>query len=206
MAGGELLGASLDYGEQGRAFLEGDAETVARVRGLVEQIVRSFHAKDGETPTDLVQEILSRLLWNLRAGRFRGDSSFETYVQSVARYTCIDARRHRRLDAQLDVETLPSAASWSRPEEWLIRREEFHSHLRAFRSLPPDCRELLRLIFVERRSYREVADRLGVTEGALKSRIHRCRLALRAITEAGASAESDSAITISSSAKEGENE
>lgn len=156
------------------------------MRGLVEQIVRSFHGLDGETPNDLVQEILSRILANLRAERFRGDSSFETYVQSVARYTCIDARRQRRFGAPVDVEVLPSAASWSCPEEWLIRNEEFQSHLRAFASLPAECRELLRLIFVEKRTYREVAESLGLTEGALKSRIHRCRLALRAGTESDA--------------------
>jgi len=169
----------LDGGDGARAFLEGEPSVLAHVSLLVERVVRTFHAPDSDTPKDLVQEIMSRLCANLRGGRFRGAASLDTYAQSVARYTCIEILRRRRCELHLEVEHLASSASWSGPEEWLLRREEFESHLRAFSTLAPDCQELLRLVFGDGLSYRELAERLGISEGALKSRIHRCRLALR---------------------------
>lgn len=163
-----------------QAFLAGDPRLLELVRDSIGHVVRSFHAADGETQKDLVQEAMTRLCASLRSGRFRGDATLETYAHSIARYTCIEFLRRKRVEIHPDVESLPSGASWSGPEEMLIRGQEVETHLRAYAALEPDCRELLHLVFVENRSYREVADLFGITEAALKSRIHRCRLALRA--------------------------
>jgi RNA polymerase sigma-70 factor (ECF subfamily) len=79
----------------------------------------------------------------------------------------------------LDPEGLRAADRWSAPEDSFLWTEEHLRNLQAFASLPAECREILRLVGVEGVSYREIAGRLGITEGALKSRIHRCRLACR---------------------------
>ena len=173
----------LDSEREIRAFLAGEPQPLARVRRSIEHAVRSFRTADGETQKDLVQETMTRLCASLREGRFRGDASLLTYAISVARYTCIEWLRRRRLETAPTTENLPSPDSWARPEELLIRKEEFESQVRAFASLPPDAREILYLVFVEQLSYREVAERLGVNEGTLRSRIFRCRLALRAATQ-----------------------
>jgi RNA polymerase sigma-70 factor (ECF subfamily) len=185
----------LDVSREVQAFLQGEPLSLAQVRRSIEQVVRTFHAADSETQKDLVQEAMTRLYASLRAGRFRGTASLDTYAQSVARYTCIESLRRQRAEGDPSVEELPSAASWSRPEEMLIRKEEFENQLRAFGALTPDTREILRLVFFERLSYREVAVRLGVNEGTLRSRIHRCRSALRAAVDQTSDADRRSAVS-----------
>jgi len=178
--------------KQGRpestAFLRGDRARVAEIRAAVQTVVRSFQFPDGELDRDLVQDALSRIIQNLSAGRFRGDASLETYAQKVAKYTCLEHLRRKRFEVRMDLESIPSRARWSQPEGSLLRTEEHLRNLRLFASLSEESRELLRLIFLEGLSYHEIGRRLGISEGAIKSRLHRIRLACReAAGAAGAS-------------------
>lgn len=161
------------------AFLRGDRPLLEEVRAAVEGVVRSFHAFDAELHGELVQDSIARLVVSLSHGRFRGDSSLKTYAQQVARHACLEQLRARRSGATVDPEAIPSQADWSTPEGELIRSEEHRRNLRLLARLPAESLELLRLIFEERLSYREIAERLGLSEGAIKSRVHRLRLASR---------------------------
>jgi RNA polymerase sigma-70 factor (ECF subfamily) len=185
---------SLDSEREILAFLAGEPEPLTRARRAIEQTVRSFSAADDESRKDLAQEAMVRLCASLRSGRFRRAASLHTYATSVARFTCIEWLRRRRLEGKQATESMPSSASWSRPEELLLRKEEFENHLRAFESLPSDARKLLQLVFVENLSYRELAARLGVNEGTLRARIHRCRSALRAAAKHRAEPHGDPAV------------
>ena len=161
------------------AFLRGDTAVVASIRDAVERVVRGFQFPGRDLERELVQEVLGRLLRNLNAARFRGESTLRTYAQRVAKYACLERIRRRRLEVRVDFEAVPSAAGWSDAEAAYLRKEEHLRNLRVFAALPDDARALLRLIFVEGLSYAEAAERLGVSEGAIKSRVHRARLACR---------------------------
>jgi len=170
-------------GENGRvdaeALLKGDPQALSLVTCAVEVAVRSFRFDDPTLVEDLVQEAMSRVFLNLAAKQFRGDSSLKTYACRVARYTCLEHVRRRRFEVELDAERLPCRERWSEPEESYLWTEEHLKNLERFAGLPPSCRELLKLVFVERLSYKEVALRLGISEGAIKTRVHRCRAAFR---------------------------
>jgi len=142
-------------------------------------VIRSFQFGDLDTDRDLVQESLSRVLGSLKAGRFRGESSLRTYARTIARYTCLEHIRRRRWQVDLDPESLTSGDRHAGPESSFLWAEEHLRNLRAFAELPPESRELLKLVCVEGVSYKDAASRLGVSEAAVKSRIHRCRLAIR---------------------------
>jgi RNA polymerase sigma-70 factor (ECF subfamily) len=165
-------------GEAG-AFLRGDPDLVGRIEDAVRLVVRSFQLGDREAEKDLVQDALSRVLAGLGAGRFRGEASLGTYARNVARYTCLEHIRRRRWEADVDPEDLPSEDRWSAPERSFLWAEEHLRNLEAFAALPPECRELLRLVCLEGLSYQETAARLGISEAAVRSRIHRCRLTCR---------------------------
>jgi RNA polymerase sigma-70 factor (ECF subfamily) len=169
------------------SFLAGDPRQVNDVRSAIEFVVRAFQFHDADANRELVQETMARVFLSLCAGRFRGDSSLKTYAGNVAKYTCLEHRRRRRVETGADFDRLAPDGSSADPEAILLREEEHERNLRAFATLSPDCRELLRLIFVEGLSYDEVATRLGVSEGAIKSRVHRCRLGGRgyAASDAG---------------------
>jgi len=165
--------------EQGIAgFLAGERASVEEIRAAIAVVVHAFHPGHDAEP-DLVQEALARLVACLKEGRFRREASLKTYAQSVAKYTCLEFRRSRRVPADLDPDTMASPALWSEPETILLTKEERRQSLHAFASLPVDCRQLLLLIFIEGLTYREIGVRLGITEGGIKSRVRRIRAACR---------------------------
>jgi RNA polymerase sigma-70 factor (ECF subfamily) len=161
------------------ALLCGDADTVADVRAAIRSVVRSFRFAGRDVEGDLVQETLRRVLENAGEGRLRGEAALRTYAQQVAKFVCLEHIRRKRAEVRLDFESLPSDARWSGPEEALLLDEEHARNLEAFASLPEEARELLRLVFVEGRTYAELARRYGLSESAIKSRIHRVRLECR---------------------------
>lgn len=145
---------------------------VRRVRVAIETVVRRF--RRGRRDDDLTQEVLGRVYLELSRGRFRGDSSLETYARSVARNTCLEYLRRERPMAPLEAER--PAAHASSPETRLLRAEQVDRAFHALESLPRSSLDLLRMIFVERLGYTEIALQLGVSESALRVRLHRCRL------------------------------
>jgi RNA polymerase sigma-70 factor (ECF subfamily) len=161
------------------AFVRGDPVGVTSIEAAVRATVRSFHFGNRDVERDLVQETLSRTLASLSDRRFQGDASLKTYARNVARYTCLEHIRRRRHEVVFNPELHPAGDLWSAPEASYLSCEEHRRNLEAFASLPADCREILCMICLEGASYREVASRLGVSEAALKSRIHRCRLTCR---------------------------
>ena len=159
-------------------FLSGDPAEVGEIREEIQKVVRSFRLPGADAEADLVQECLARLVASLKEGRFRGDSSLQTYARNLAKYVCLEFRRRRRSIACLSPLVPSSEPPWPDPEEALLISEEHRSNLEAFAALPAECRELLVLINVQNLSYREVGVRLGITEGATKSRVRRMRAVL----------------------------
>jgi len=161
------------------AFRRGDPEQIAAVEDAVRHVVRSFEFRDPELESDLVQETLSRVLTNLSAGQYRGEASLRTYARRIARYTCLEHIRRRRRQVVVEFDETPASDPDSAPEDSFLWTEEHLHNLAAFAMLGAECRELLRLVSVENLSYRDAAARLGISEPALKSRVHRCRLTCR---------------------------
>ena len=162
-----------------KAFLRGEASSVEEVRAVVEAAVRSFSWLESDQRKDLVQETLRRIVDSLRSGKFRGEASLATYAYSTARYACIEHLRRIRQEAEVAISATAADSRNLGPEASLIRSEEYQRGIRAIRTLPREAQELLHLIFVDGLSYHEVGLRLGLTEAAIKSRVHRCRMLLR---------------------------
>ena len=162
--------------EDARGLLAGDPARVASVRAVIRAVVRRFGFPDAVLREDLIQDALARVFLNLRAGRYRGEASLTTYAQNIAKYACLEHLRRRRQETPFDPDATPSGARWSEPEETFMRAEEHQNNLRILAAMSKECRDLFRLIFVEELTYKEVAGRLGISEGAVKSRVRRCRL------------------------------
>src|SRR5262249_38677403 len=95
-----------------RGILRGDSDRIQRVRGAIESVVRAFAFAETGEREELVEEALARLLVNLSAGRFRGESSLATYARNVAKYTCLEHLRRRRLEEAIDFDQVASGARW----------------------------------------------------------------------------------------------
>jgi RNA polymerase sigma-70 factor (ECF subfamily) len=99
-------------------------------------------------------------------------------VVAAARY-CRAAGCGRRVAKQFAARQSQSASATSDPLALLMRRERLELTRTALARLPPRDAEILLLKYGERWSYRQIAERLGVTEKAVDSRLLRARAQLR---------------------------
>lgn len=165
------------------AARKGDAAAMNRLLELVSGPAHRFSqgfCRDPHDTEDLVQEVLISLMRSLDS--FRGEASLSTWAYIVARRACVRLRKRNSRHVHLDDE--PAAAE--RPADRAAEPPARHERRRlgealrsAIESLPMAQREVLVLRDVEGLPAAEVGRVLGLGERAVKSRLHRARLALR---------------------------
>jgi RNA polymerase sigma-70 factor (ECF subfamily) len=155
-------------------------ELVNRVSGPANRFSRGF-CRDPHDAEDLVQDVLATLLRALPS--FRGESSLSTWTYVVAKRACGRLRKRgaRTTAVAPDDDAIASAPDpGAGPARRVERRQLGEALERAIASLPMAQREVLVLRDVEGLSAADVGAVLGLGERAVKSRLHRARLALRA--------------------------
>src|SRR5580692_4854496 len=118
---------------------------------------------------------------------FRGESSFRTWISRIVINRCMVQRRSPRqragwlyLDEQPPGRRSESLASNSPTPEKSAYSNEINSALsRAVSRLPANLRDAFTLYCVSGLSVKEVADALGVTQAAAKTRVFRARAKVR---------------------------
>jgi len=137
---------------------------------------------------DAAQETAIKVYLNLHL--FRGESQFRTWVLSIARneglgrLRKLGAKREDSLDALVDEQagdfTPAILTSWREVPIESLERQELGNLLRkAVEDLPEIYRNVVLLRDIEEMDVRETASALGVTEGAVKVRLHRARAMLQ---------------------------
>jgi RNA polymerase sigma-70 factor (ECF subfamily) len=142
--------------------------------------------RDPEDAKDVLQDTLLAMARSVRD--FRGASSISTWLYTIARSFCIKKRRRskfapdeeRSLDTDVAADAKQLADPAKSPDEALAGRRVERALEQAIRSLEPMYREVLLLRDVEGLTAPEVAEVLGVSVQAVKSRLHRARLSVRA--------------------------
>ncbi len=126
-------------------------------------------------------------------GRFEGGSSLSTWIHRIVINACLMKLRSKRRRPETSIEELlpkfdETGHRVAEPEEWresaeaaLSRRETRAQVREAIDRLPEHYRSIVMLRDIEELSTAEVAGMLGLTENAVKIRLHRARQALRAI-------------------------
>jgi RNA polymerase sigma-70 factor (ECF subfamily) len=141
--------------------------------------------RDPEDAKDVVQDTLLAMARGVRD--FRGGSSISTWLYKIARSFCIKKRRKRKfapdeersLDVGAAAEARKLADPTGSPDELLARKQIERMLEQVIAELRPMHREVLLLRDGEGLTAPEVAEVLGLTSQAVKSRLHRARLAVR---------------------------
>jgi RNA polymerase sigma-70 factor (ECF subfamily) len=141
--------------------------------------------RDPEDAKDVLQDTLLAMARSVRD--FRGGSSLSTWLYSIARSFCIKKRRRskyapdeeRSLDSDVAGEARRIVAPGEDPDEALAARQVERALEQAIAGLDPLYREVLLLRDVEGLTAPEVAEVVGVSVQAVKSRLHRARLSVR---------------------------
>ncbi len=139
--------------------------------------------RDPEVAKDVVQDTLIAMARGVRD--FRGGSSLSTWLYTIARSYCIKARRRSKF-APSDVQSIDATPALALPDpaprsdDALDAKRTEQVLERAIVALDPKYREVLILRDVEGLTAPEVAEVLGISVDAVKSRLHRARMDVRA--------------------------
>ena len=132
----------------------------------VRRLVASY-----DTADEVVQEAFLRTYQN--AGRIDTPRAF---LFTTARNLAASARRtqqSRRTEALGDLEPLGIESSEKCPEERALADEELRLLQQAVANLPPQCGAVFSLRIFHACSYKEIAERLGITPKTVENHIAR---------------------------------
>jgi RNA polymerase sigma-70 factor, ECF subfamily len=156
-----------------------------RVYGLALRMIRSE-----ADAAEITQDTFFAAYQNLKA--FRGEAAFGSWVHRIAANNALMRLRHQRVVEAATEELLGPEftergslaeypeVDWSRRADEKVLDEELGRAIRqATDRLPEGYREVFLLKDVEGMSYEEIAEMMRISVPAVKSRLHRARLALR---------------------------
>lgn len=136
-----------------------------------------------EAAEDAAQETFLRAYQHI--GRYDARRPFATWLLSIAAHYCIDRLRRRKFstfsideeDDEAPAFEIPDTDAPS-PEHESVRREERKKLHHLLDSLDATDRAAIVMRYWHDASEAEIAEALGLTVSAVKSRLHRARLAL----------------------------
>lgn len=159
-----------------------------RVVGLCQRLLGNR-----EGALDAAQEVFLRLYRKAAALERRGQ--LYTWLYRVATNYCLNRLRRRKIVRFLPFETSAPEGSDVRdwqpvdlgpgPERELADRQRWQRTRSAIAALPPNQRAVLILARFEGLAYREIAQILEITEGAVESRLFRAMRNLQKAQEGG---------------------
>ena len=184
-----------------------DAELLARLRaresGAYELLVRREAPRVlavgrrilgcEEDARDAAQETFLAVYQKISG--FESGSALSTWIHRIAVNASLMKLRSRKRRPEDAIEDLlpgfsedghtdRSYAPWEAPEMRGLEEREIREAVRgAMERLPEDYRNVLLLRDIEEMDTGETAELLGITEGAVRTRLHRARQALRTLLE-----------------------
>ena len=134
--------------------------------------------RDRDAALDVVQEAFIKA--SDAIGRFRGDSSFRSWIASIALNEARSWIRKRARASQVALDSVPEPAASQRGADEALAISELASRALDFvETLPEQQRDVVLLRTTEGLSYKEIAERLGTSEGSARVSYHHGMTKLR---------------------------
>lgn len=146
-----------------------------------------------EDARDAVQEAFTSAFRSI--GRFQGNARLSTWLHRIVVNAALMKLRTRRRKPEQSIEDLlpgflenghleRPASPWRKSALEGLERDELRVLMHEkIQVLPESYRNVLLLRDIEDLDTQETAELMGVSEGAVKTRLHRARLALRELLE-----------------------
>lgn len=121
---------------------------------------------------DLVQATFYRLIKYKH--NFQPRHSFKSWIFTIAKNAMIDELRKNKRNEHQELETHMDPIDQSKHADVLLLKEDRMKLLnKALESLDPQKREILYLVKIHEKKYKEVAEILSIKESAVKSKVFR---------------------------------
>ena len=153
------------------------------IRFLISLFGRGEFAQDIE---DVAQQAWFKAWTSIP--KFRGDSSFSTWLCKIGKNTFLSHVAHERrhgvtasnrveLDAEraIDDADISEMSTATSPEQCLVAKMRAKWLDEQLSAMPPELREAFYLREYELLSYEEIAQKLRIPIGTVRSRVHRAR-------------------------------
>src|SRR5262249_33577743 len=156
-------------------YLKGEPQAVRTVHAWIVRAAYPYQRRLASRWDDVLQDIHAEVTRLLKEGKFRGESSFKTYLWRGVNHTCL---RPIRAESRGKGTALAGEDDPEKPAVFVAPSHEGPVEvkdllLRVLARVPAECRELWRMVHAGL-SYREMSERLGVAEGTLRVRVLRC--------------------------------
>lgn len=151
-----------------------EKEFIATVKQYERVIYKvcTFYISDEHPLTDLYQEVICNM-W-VGFTRFRNESAISTWIYRIALNTCISGLRKSK--------NRPQSISIQGLEETLPNPENINEQIKELYKLIYQLKELDRaliLLYLEEKSYKEIAEITGISVANVATRLKRTREKLR---------------------------
>lgn len=180
----------------GDALAGSDEALIARIRerdsGALRALFQRYHGRVFHFvlrrlgDPGLAEEVVADVFFEVwrSVEHFAGASRPSTWIFGIAHFKANGAHRDRSRFKRAaivptNVEFLHRVPDGADAGARLMAREELALVRQALESMPVEQREVLELAVLEGLPYEEIADRLGVPEGTVKTRVSRARARLR---------------------------
>lgn len=162
-------------------LLEGCRRSDRRTQELLYKLLASKmlgvcmrYAKDRFEAEDMLQTGFVKVFQ--KVNEFRGDGSFEGWIRRIMVNTAIETyRKNQRMMNLVDIEEVYDAPQVT----FDMNRLEVDDLMNLIQQLSSGYKLVFNLYAIEGYSHKEIADQLGITEGASKSQLSRARAILR---------------------------
>jgi len=165
-----------------RAMADGDIRALNELYARYGPMLLGFlNARVGnrEVAEEVLQDVMLAV-WE-KAHTFEARSKVKTWLLVIARNRAINATRRKQLPVIHLEDVFSLKSDDTGPMEALERHERQDRVRAAIQRLPEGQREVLVLVFYHQLTGAEVAEVLDISEGTVKSRLHRAKETLKGL-------------------------
>lgn len=131
--------------------------------------------KDSDVAEDLVQELFANIWVNRKKNLIR--SSFSSYLYRAAYNASLDYLKHQKVKEQYRIYiSKQTPLSFNHSVELAELRENL---IKKIDELPEQCKEIFKLSRFEHLKYKEIAEKLSISENTVDTQIRRALRRLR---------------------------
>lgn len=165
-----------------RAMADGDVRALNDVYARYGPMLLGFlsaRLPNRQLAEEVLQDVMLAV-WD-NAKNFEARSKVKTWLLVIARNRAINATRRKKLSLIDITKVFDLRSDDTSPMEAVERHEKQDNVREAIKKLPEGQREVLVLVFYHQLTGPEVAEVLDISEGTVKSRLHRAKETLRGL-------------------------